>query len=111
MNASTPEHKLVLPVSPQRFKVEVVYCRADGPVRQTVELTEGDTVEAAVTRARFHQRFRELDLAVNRVGIFGTIVSTKTVVRSGDRVEIYRPITCDPETVPRRDRAATDNNE
>lgn len=38
------------------------------------------------------------------MGIFGKISKLDTKVADGDRVEIYRPITADPETVERRDR-------
>lgn len=105
MSSSSVKLPAASTAAPPRFKIEVIYCHADGPVRQLVELTEGDSVEAAVNRARFHERFRELDLNVNRVGIFGNLVTAKTIVRPGDRVEVYQPITCDPETVERRDRA------
>jgi putative ubiquitin-RnfH superfamily antitoxin RatB of RatAB toxin-antitoxin module len=43
------------------------------------------------------------------VGVFGNIVKLATPLKPGDRVEVYRPITCDPETVPRRDRPSGSN--
>ena len=39
----------------------------------------------------------------------GKIVNLDAALRAGDRVEIYRPITCDPQSVPRRDGAAGDD--
>lgn len=90
--------------APTRFKVEVVYCAPAGPERQVIELVEGATISDALKRARFLDRFRDVDLSVNRVGIFGNLATPQTKLRPGDRVEVYRPITCDPETVPRRDR-------
>lgn len=89
---------------PARFKVDVIYAAPNGTVRQVVEVTEGATIEQAVQRARFAERFRGLDLEHSRVGVFGNLATLSTRLRPGDRVEIYRPITCDPETVPRRDR-------
>lgn len=47
--------------------------------------------------------FPHIDLGVQKIGIFGKVVKPETPLRVGDRVEIYRPITCDPQTVPRRD--------
>lgn len=41
----------------------------------------------------------------NRVGIFGECVSPDTIVKNGDRIEIYRDLKCDPKTT-RRQRAA-----
>jgi uncharacterized protein len=90
--------------APATFKVDVVYCSPTGTVRQVVEVVEGATIQQALQRARFRERFRNLNLEQSRVGIFGNLATLTTVLRPGDRVEVYRPITCDPETVPRRDR-------
>ena len=43
--------------------------------------------------------FPHIDLATQKVGIFGKIAKLDTALRLGDRVEIYRPITCDPQTI------------
>ncbi|MBV5337606.1 MAG: RnfH family protein, partial [Deltaproteobacteria bacterium] len=50
------------------------------------------------------------DLASQKVGVFGKIVKPETALRPGDRVEIYRAITCDPQTVPRRDGVGEDDD-
>lgn len=86
-----------------KFKIEVVYCAPGGPERQVVELLDGATIEDALKRARFLERFRDMNMSVNRVGIFGNLATLQTKLRPGDRVEVYRPITCDPETVTRKD--------
>jgi putative ubiquitin-RnfH superfamily antitoxin RatB of RatAB toxin-antitoxin module len=44
-------------------------------------------------------QFPEIDLTENKVGIFGRLIKLETRLGDGDRVEIYRPITADPETV------------
>ena len=41
----------------------------------------------------------------------GKVVKPQTPLRPGDRVEIYRPITCDPQTVPRRDGVGADDDD
>jgi putative ubiquitin-RnfH superfamily antitoxin RatB of RatAB toxin-antitoxin module len=38
-----------------------------------------------------------------KVGIFGKVTKLDSKVTEGDRVEIYREITADPELVERRD--------
>ena len=43
-------------------------------------------------------------LKQQKVGIFGKLSKLDTAVKEGDRVEVYRPITADPETVERRNR-------
>lgn len=67
-----------------------------------LEVAEGSTVLDAVTRANLGKSFPGFTLEGRSFGIYGKLVKPETPVKAGDRVEIYRPITCDPETVPRR---------
>ena len=53
--------------------------------------------------------FPHIDLTVQKVGIFGKVVKPEAALRPGDRVEIYRPIICDPQTIPRRDGIGSDD--
>lgn len=69
-----------------------------------LDVPEGSTLREAVERSGLLERFPEIDLSVNKVGIFGKLSRLDTPLTDGDRVEIYRPITVDPETVERRDR-------
>ena len=69
-----------------------------------LDVPEGSTLREAVERSGLLERFPEIDLNVNKVGIFGKLSRLDTPLTDGDRVEIYRPITVDPETVERRDR-------
>jgi hypothetical protein len=46
--------------------------------------------------------YPQIDLTQQKVGIFGKLVKLDAPLQPGDRVEIYRPITCDPTQVPRR---------
>lgn len=69
-----------------------------------LDVPEGSTVHDAIRRSGLLDQFPEIDLGRNAVGIFGKIVKLDTPLEEGNRVEIYRPITADPETVERRDR-------
>jgi hypothetical protein len=69
-----------------------------------LDVPEGSTVRDAILRSGLLQQFPEIDLACNKVGIFGKLVRLDAALAEGNRVEIYRPITADPETVERRDR-------
>lgn len=69
-----------------------------------LDVPDGSTVQDAIRRSGLLDQFPEIDLGRNRVGIFGKLVGLDTVLAEGNRVEIYRPITADPETVERRDR-------
>lgn len=85
--------------------VEVVYARPGGAALARVVLPAGATLRDAVERSGLLEQFAEIDLARNRVGVFGRLRSLEQPVADGDRVEIYRPLAADPK-VRRRRRAA-----
>nr|WP_217344599.1 RnfH family protein [Noviherbaspirillum sp. L7-7A]MBV0878762.1 RnfH family protein [Noviherbaspirillum sp. L7-7A] len=62
-------------------------------------LAEGSTVRDAVTASGLLPRFNPDDCPV---GIFGKKKTPDTVLRDGDRVEIYRPLVADPKDARRR---------
>lgn len=89
------------------LRVEVTYA---GPGRDQQALVEvhlkpGATVREAIEASGVLTRFPEIDLSANKVGVFGRIAPLDTVLRAGDRVEVYRPLVADPKEV-RRLRAA-----
>ncbi|MBL8473094.1 MAG: RnfH family protein [Rhodocyclaceae bacterium] len=89
----------------EHLDVQVVFAL---PQRQEVvelELPSGTTVAQAVESSGLLQKYPEISLARNKLGIFGKIAKGDTVLRQGDRVEIYRPLIADPKEV-RRQRAA-----
>lgn len=69
-----------------------------------LEVPDGSTIKEAIEFSGLLKQFPDIDLENQAVGIFGKISKLDTKVADGDRVEIYRPITADPETVERRDR-------
>lgn len=89
----------------QRVQVEVVFGRQDDQALLSVEGDKGMTVREAVERSGILKRFPEIDLDVNKVGIFGKISSLDQPLNAGDRVEIYRPLIADPKA-QRKKRAA-----
>ena len=91
-------------MAPDEIVVEVVYARPDEQVLLSLRVPQGTTLAQAVERSALLLRYPEIDLACHAVGIFGKVVSLETVLRSADRVEIYRPLIADPKD--RRRRAA-----
>ena len=69
-----------------------------------LDMPDGATVRDAILRSGLLNQFPEIDLDRNQVGIFGKITRLDAKLADGNRVEIYRPIIADPETVERRDR-------
>lgn len=85
--------------------VEVAYALPKQQVVLPVKVAEGTTAEQAIQFSGILARFPEIDLAENKVGVFGKLGKPDTVLREHDRVEIYRPLIADPKEV-RRQRAA-----
>ena len=89
--------------------IGVAYSENAQQVWMTIEVSDDATVADAIAASGILARFPQIDLEVQKTGIFGRIVKLDALLRAGDRVEIYRPITCDPQSVPRRDGAAGDD--
>lgn len=87
------------------IKVEVAYARPDAQVIIPLDVRAGTTMEEAIRYSGIQERFPEIDLAVNKVGVFGKLGKLGAVLREGDRVEIYRALLADPKEV-RKQRAA-----
>lgn len=87
--------------------VEVAYARPDQQVIIPVRVEAGTSVETAIKVSGILDRFADIDLTVNKVGIFSKACKLDQPVHAGDRVEIYRPLLIDPKE-SRRQRAAGD---
>ena len=87
------------------IEVEVAYARPDEQVILALEVPAGTTVEAAIRRSGVLERFPEIDLSTNKVGVFGKVGKLDQELVRGDRVEIYRPLIADPKEA-RKQRAA-----
>ena len=88
-----------------RIEVEVSYARPDVQVLIPVKAPAGVTVEEAIRLSGVLEQFPDIDLAVNKVGVFGKLSKLAATLQAGDRVEIYRPLIADPKE-SRRQRAA-----
>lgn len=90
---------------PNQIHVEVAYALPDTQLILPVGVAPDTTAEQAIIASGILQKFPDIDLASNKIGIFGKLVKLDTVLREKDRVEIYRPLIADPKEV-RRQRAA-----
>ncbi|WP_409310426.1 RnfH family protein [Pectobacterium sp. B1J-3] len=86
------------------MQVEVVYALPERQYLRTVKLEAGSTVEQAIVASGLLELRRDIDLQVNKVGVFSRTVKLTDVINDGDRVEIYRPLIADPKEL-RRQRA------
>lgn len=84
------------------MRIEVAYVTAAQQYSNLLELPEGASIRMALEYSGVLLQFPEIDLKQQKVGIFGKIKPLTAIVNDGDRVEIYRAVTVDPATVPRR---------
>ncbi len=84
------------------MKVGVFYASTTRHANLTADLPDGATVKDAIEKSGIVKQFPEIDVATAKAGIYGKLVKLDAAVADGDRVEIYRPIICDPKTVKRR---------
>ena len=89
----------------QRIRVEVAYAKPDEQVILEVDGAAGMTVQQAVEASGILQRYPEIELGKNKMGVFGKLAKLDAPLKAGDRVEIYRPLIADPKE-QRKKRAA-----
>ena len=85
------------------MQIGVAYSEPGQQVWLNIEVPDESTVTDAIERSGILKQFPQIDLATQKVGVFGRLVKLDAALKPGDRIEIYRPIIADPETVPRRD--------
>lgn len=85
-----------------KINIEVVYALADEQTLLRQQLPAGTTAAEAVKACGMLEKYPEIDLATNKLGIFGKLTKPDTVLRDKDRVEIYRPLIADPKEVRRK---------
>ena len=86
------------------INVEVAYATPEQQAIIALTLPDGATVEHAIHASGLLARFADIDLAENKVGIFGAVCALDQPLKNADRVEIYRPLLFDPKEA-RRQRA------
>jgi putative ubiquitin-RnfH superfamily antitoxin RatB of RatAB toxin-antitoxin module len=84
------------------MNVGVCYAQADRQLWLKLEVPDGSTIAEAIEHSGLLNQYPEIDLVSQKVGVFGKISKLDTPLKEGDRVEIYRKITADPQQVQRR---------
>jgi putative ubiquitin-RnfH superfamily antitoxin RatB of RatAB toxin-antitoxin module len=83
--------------------VTVAYSPRAGVVDEvTVRLPDSARLEDALRASGVLERHPDIDLAVQRVGIWGRFQPLDAPLRDRDRVEIYRPLQVDPKEARRQ---------
>lgn len=85
------------------MQIGVAYSEPGQQIWLNIEVPDESTVKESIERSGILKQFPHIDLGIQKVGVFGRLVKLDAKLKPGDRVEIYRGIIADPETVPRRD--------
>lgn len=84
------------------INIEVVYALPEEQLLLKRSVPMGTTVAGAIRYSGVLDKHPEIDLAKNKLGIFGKLTKADAVVRDKDRIEIYRPLIADPKEVRRK---------
>ncbi|EGR4180770.1 RnfH family protein [Vibrio cholerae] len=89
-------------MSSEMIHVEVVYALPHEQRVLKLVVEQSATVEEIIRTSGILQMYPEIDLTVNKVGIFSRNVKLVARVRDKDRIEIYRPLLADPKEIRRK---------
>jgi len=85
-------------------EIEIVYAEPHRSIVKACRLPAGACVADAVAQAAADGDFVGIDWRHASIGIFGKLTPSDHPLKDGDRVEIYRPLACDPK-IARRARS------
>jgi len=85
--------------------IEIIYALIEEQIILTLKGTLGITVQEAIDQSDILKLYPEIDLSINKVGVFGKACKLDTLLNPGDRIEIYRKLIADPKEA-RKQRAA-----
>ena len=80
--------------------VWVAYATPDQQFLISVPFIENMTAAEAIEQSQIRQHVEISDPL--QLGIFGVKITLDTALKSGDRVEIYRPLTIHPQDIRRK---------
>lgn len=86
----------------ETLSIEIAYALPHKQEIVRLKLPAGSTVQQAVQASGLLQKYPEIDLAANKLGIYGKLSKPDAPLRDRDRVEIYRPLIADPKEVRKK---------
>jgi len=89
----------------EKIVVEVIYAYPERYFLKKLTLENPITIQNVIVQSGVLEKYTEIDLHQNKVGIFSRSAKLTDMVENGDRIEIYRPLIADPKEI-RRKRAA-----
>ena len=86
------------------ISIEVAYALPEQQTIIALTLPKGTTVQQAIVASKVLELYPDINKTELNVGIFGSACKLENLLKTGDRVEIYRPLHHDPKEA-RRQRA------
>ena len=83
------------------MQVEVVYLSKEKQIHLQLEVAPGSTLHQVLKQSGILVQCPELDIRYLSVGVFSKPKQLSDVVMPEDRIEIYRPLECDPKAMRR----------
>lgn len=88
----------------QKIIVEVAYAYPEKYFLKKIVLDTPISIQNVILQSGVLEKYTEINLRENKIGIFSRPAKLTDVVENGDRIEIYRPLLADPKEI-RRQRA------
>ena len=82
-------------------KVEVAHVLLKRQFLKSLDVKPGASVSEAINLSGVLEEFPEINLDINPVGIYSKKVTLDSVVKDGDRIEIYRALRVSPKEARR----------
>ncbi|MDO8413170.1 MAG: RnfH family protein [Gallionellaceae bacterium] len=83
------------------ISIEVLYALPHEQTILKLSMPQGSTVGEAIQQSGMLEKYPEIDLVHNKLGIYGKASKLEAVLQDRDRVEIYRPLRVDPKEARR----------
>lgn len=79
------------------MRVSVAYAEPGQQLWLELEVPDGATAVSAINQSGILDLCPDIQIEKQKIGVFGKFVNLDAALVDGDRVEIYRPITWQPD--------------
>jgi len=91
-----------------KLNIEVIYAKPKEQKLFCLSVDSETSVEMAIQKSGILDYYPEINLSINKVGIFSRSCQLSDPLYDNDRIEIYRPLIIDPKEA-RKQRALKNN--
>ncbi|MFC3120032.1 RnfH family protein [Agaribacter flavus] len=82
-----------------KIAIEVCYAIPEKQSLLEVLVPKDSTVQQGIEQSGILNIHSDIELDINKVGIWSRVCKLDTILSEGDRIEIYRPLIADPKEV------------